>query len=280
MASSPWLRRSFTLAGVVLLGASVVFLARAFDELELSALLARLGAAGWVFVAACSVAYGAMLLLLAAGWRKLADPAATLSPRQILEIYGPAVVAKYVPGSVLQYASRQVLGSRFGLQHKAMAQSSFVEAAIHPGAALMAASAIAVFGAGGALLGILLGVALWLWTRSPVLAAAGIQLTFFTLFGAVAVLLAWGIGGASQPGLLAGCFLVAWVAGFVVPVAPGGIGIREAALVALAAGVETADTLALVAVATRLVTLAGDAGLGAVAYLSLAARRENRQALR
>ena len=71
--------------------------------------------------------------------------------------------------------------------------------------------------------------------------------------------------------LLAVAFLTAWLAGFVVPGAPGGLGVREAILVAfLSAHLPTADVLAF-ALASRLVTTLGEIvfALGASLFVSL-----------
>ncbi len=65
--------------------------------------------------------------------------------------------------------------------------------------------------------------------------------------------------------------IVAWLAGFVVVFAPGGIGIREAAFIALS-GLDSGDA-ALVAVVARLVFVTVDVGGAALATVWLRLRR-------
>ena len=56
----------------------------------------------------------------------------------------------------------------------------------------------------------------------------------------------------------------AWLAGFVVPVAPGGIGVREAALLALAGAGLPAAGLMAATLALRASSIVGDLGYGLV----------------
>lgn len=63
---------------------------------------------------------------------------------------------------------------------------------------------------------------------------------------------------ASYP-VLAGSFALAWVAGFVVPGSPGGIGVREAVLVTALAPLLGAGAALGLAVLFRVVAIAGDA---------------------
>src|SRR3546814_20504416 len=62
----------------------------------------------------------------------------------------------------------------------------------------------------------------------------------------------------------AALFLLAWLAGCVVPVAPGGIGVREAALLAIAGGAVPATALMAATLALRAASIAGDLLYGVV----------------
>jgi hypothetical protein len=271
------LRIVWSAAGALLLVVAAVYLYRTLLQLDLPHLFARIEDSHWLVVGACCVGYCAALIILVAAWKALADPRGLLSGRQALQIYGPAVLAKYLPGSVLQYASRQVIGARFGLEQRRLAWASLIEASLHPVAALIGALALIGLGTiGGVLVG-LLGLALWRRVTATAIAAAGLQVCFFAVFGVLVAGLAVMVDSAANPSVLAGIFLIAWIAGFLVPIAPGGLGVREAALIALAGSFAGIEELALLGALTRLMTLAGDAGIGGLAYLSLA-RRANRQA--
>ncbi|WNB86328.1 lysylphosphatidylglycerol synthase domain-containing protein [Cellulomonas sp. ATA003] len=92
-------------------------------------------------------------------------------------------------------------------------------------------------------------------------------------FGFQAWLIARDLDGAGAVGywLATGAFALAWVVGFVVVLAPAGLGAREAALVlALSGTLDPADALAL-AIISRVVTTLGD-GLVAAGALVFARR--------
>ncbi len=265
--------------GYVLLAAALVNCGLALRELGLDALVQGLSQSVWLATIGVGLAYGAALVLLAAGWIAMSAPKGMLDLSAKIAIYGPAVVAKYIPGSIFQYGSRQLNGAEFGLEQKAMAKASLAEAAIHIPAALLCA-AVLYFGGGLIGLGVLAvaGFGAAIVVASPVLRAAGFQLAFFAIFAVLMTLLAGLAVSSVNPERLAGLFMLAWVAGFLVPVAPGGIGVRESALLALAVPAESAAVVAAFALLTRLATTIGDAAIGLAGYWLLLSRRWNRQA--
>ncbi|QUL36434.1 hypothetical protein [Erythrobacter sp. JK5] len=265
--------------GYALLIAALVYCGQALRELGMDALVERLSPAAWLVTIATGLAYGAALALLAAGWAAMAARKGALDLANVLAIYGPAVVAKYIPGSVFQYGSRQLTGAEFGLEQKPMVRASLAEAGLHIPAALLCA-AILLVGGGAPALGLLAagGLAVGFVAGAPLWRAAGFQLCFFALFALLAVALAALAVSAGDPERLAAMFMLAWVAGFLVPVAPGGIGVRETALLALAVPDESAAIVAAFALLTRLATTIGDAAIGCAGYGLLLSRRWNRQA--
>jgi len=274
-APNNWRKALVRWGGLVLLAASLVYLAKALAKLDLARLVAAMDWREWLLTAALAVVYGAALGLLAKAWSAIAAPGRDLSLRQVIGIYGPGAVAKYVPGSVLQYASRHVMGKRAALEHGAMARASVIEAGLHVAIALALAGGLLAGGgwwvAAVAGLG---GIALALRPSQPLVACLAWQLLFFAVFAAIVLALG---SFAGDPGRLSGYFFIAWVAGFLVPVAPGGIGVREAVLLAIATRAEGADAAALLALLARLVGIAGDGLFGLAGYFA-ASRLSNRQA--
>jgi hypothetical protein len=103
----------------------------------------------------------------------------------------------------------------------------------------------------------------------PKVAAAclGLLAVNFLILGGCATVVARLALGLTEPGLplLTSLFAAAWVAGFVAPGAPAGLGVREAILVAGFDAFADARTAFLLPLLFRLVTTAGDAvgfGLG------------------
>ena len=204
-------------------------------------------------------------------------------------------LGKYLPGSVWQYAGRVTLGRSRGVP----VQTGLASIAVEVVASLIAAAVVAAlvlplgfaFLAWGAL-AVLCGIAYLLRggiaaaaerlaapafarvDRTTVAAslrsvpvAAGLYIVAWALYGTAFWLTAHSLFAVPAADFLhyIGAFAIAWVAGFVVVFAPGGIGVREAVLVALLSGrLGEAHAIALAA-ASRLVLSAIDLGGGAAA---------------
>ncbi len=265
--------------GYVLLAAALVYCGLALRELGTDAVVDRLSQTAWMATLAIGLAYGAALALLAVGWIAMAARQGSLNLTAVIAIYGPAVVAKYIPGSIFQYGSRQLNGAEFGLEQKPMAKASLAEAALHNPAALICGMMLLV---GGGMIGLgalaVAGFGVAIIAGSPIIRAGGFQIAFFALFAVLITLLAALALPAADPERLTAMFMFAWVAGFLVPVAPGGIGVRESALLALAVPAESAAVVAAFALLTRLATTVGDGAIGLAGYWLLLSRRWNKQA--
>ncbi|MDJ0643551.1 MAG: hypothetical protein QNJ15_12090 [Erythrobacter sp.] len=265
--------------GYVLLAVALVYCGLALRDLGVAALAESLSQSAWLATVMVGLAYGGALALLAVGWVAMSARKGALDLSATIAIYGPAVVAKYIPGSIFQYGSRQLNGAEFGLEQKPMAKASLAEAALHVPTALLCGAILLV---GGGLLGLgavaVAGFTVAIVASPPFVRAAGFQLAFFALFAVLMTLLAGLALMSADPERLAALFMLAWVAGFLVPVAPGGIGVRESALLALAVPGESTAIVAAFALLTRLATTIGDGAIGLAGYWLLLSRRWNRQA--
>jgi glycosyltransferase 2 family protein len=207
-------------------------------------------------------------------------------------LYFMGQLGKYVPGSVWQYAGRIGLARRRGVPTRIALASVLIEIA---GSALAAAILAA--------LALPLGWAAVVWAALVVgmlarsrlaglvhrlappaaeLRAAPVAVCLYVLvwlgYGVAFWLTARALFAvpASQLVFYVGVFATAWVAGFVVVFAPGGIGVRETVIVALLAGrLGEAHAIALAA-ASRIVLTCVDLAGGAAA-LSVPALRRPRQ---
>jgi uncharacterized membrane protein YbhN (UPF0104 family) len=266
-----WTRREFGKRLVRLLGwaialAGFAFLASALSRLDLSLLAATLAPAAWYTTLLAAAAYALLLPLLSRAWLEVAADRAARPWSMALQIYGPSVIAKYLPGSVFHYASRQLRGGKHGLSQKRMAFSSMMEAILHVVCASLVAGFLMLPAFMIALpIVIAACVLILLRFKRGMLRAAAWQLLFFLGFAAILIVLARLLPGLAEAKLAVAMFLFAWIAGFLVPVAPGGIGIREAALLALAGPLASPEALAMFAILTRLVTILGDCLFGLAA---------------
>ena len=218
-------------------------------------------------------------------------------------IWFKSQLGKYLPGSVWQYAGRVTLGRSRGVSVQIGLASiavevvaSVVAAAVAAALALPLAFALACWAAFAVLCGIayasrdriaaagarLAAPALARVPRMTVAAslrsvpvAACLYVLVWGVYGTAFWLTARSLFGVPASDLLhyIGVFAVAWIAGFVVVFAPGGIGVREAVLVALLSGrLGEAHAIALAA-ASRLVLSAIDLGGGATALAVPLVRR-------
>ena len=95
-----------------------------------------------------------------------------------------------------------------------------------------------------------------------------IYMLFFVGNGLIVVALCRSVGGTGELMDPIGVAAAAWLIGFVIPGAPGGIGVRDAFLIAgLSAAGMPATEASAVALGHRFVTMIGDALVAAVVML-------------
>lgn len=277
LRTSSQLRRLVNVGGALLLILSIWLLVDTIEDVDPAALLGSLGPSAAIKLVGFGAGYGVLLLLLVAAWRSSLF-GAPLTAAAALAVYGTSILPKYLPGSVLQYGARQLLGGREDLPQRAVAAASTLEVGLHlaiPSVLLVPAYLF------GPITGLLAGVGLaaclaftaiqlpeGVWRGRA--QAAVLQTLFFTGMAILVGGLAWTLGAeASLAAVLARAFLLAWLAGFVAPIAPGGLGVREAAIAASVAPFATAEITILFAAATRIATLVGDLAVGGAGLLAL-----------
>lgn len=281
-AAYRWLGRGLAVA-------AVVFLAHQ-GWMHRHTALAALEGLSFARTASALVLYIVACLVLSLAWpltlRGIGHPRIPLRPLAALHLR--AQLSKYLPGGVFHFAQRHMDSLRWGLSHTDLTLALAVEAAFLLGTA----SLVAVGVAGDPRLALLpdwlrpltyalplilplAWLALRVWARRidngtrdvmlvPLLCVVGIDLAFFVLSG-LALLTMGNLGG--DPAFWLGWLAMAWLCGYLVPGAPGGIGIRETVLVlGLAHAMGSGQALAL-ALAYRMVTLSADAVCTALGFL-------------
>ena len=292
------------LLGFLALGASLAYLgivawrhASAFPPVTWSARAAAAvaGATGLYLIMLVAGATAWLLLLRSVG--------AVAPPASVLAVCGLAQVGKYLPGNVGQYLGRAALARRYGIPLHKSALTIVFETT---GLIVTAAACALLGGAGGSpaslaapwkivlLAALAMAAPFFLvyilerWFPETLRKRLGVarlpRPSAVTLGGCLALyalsfacggllfeLLARGLfdaGTAVSWAQVVPAFALSWVAGFVTPGAPAGLGVREALLVAGTAPLYGPGTALSTALALRLITLLGD-GLAFLAGTAL-----------
>ena len=223
--------------------------------------------------------YGAALLLVAENWHRMLMIAGGdgLARGPSYRVFTDTQLAKYLPGNVAHVLARHVRLKDDQRTHGMLFRAFVFETVMIVGMAAVTAALIwIVFGKPLALTGwgswasiaawVVLGCAVVSFAAMMIrkagqsaialLAGAGLIL-FFSISGGVFFAICLTFDPQASAGLAA-LAIAAWIAGFVVPGAPGGLGPREAALLALAAP-SLGEPTALAAIALyRVSTMLGD----------------------
>ncbi len=270
---------------------------RSLDRMGPLAVVGALGAAmlGLFFSALC---FRALLIELG---NRLPLPAA-------LRVFFLSQVGKYLPGSVWPLLAQVELSRDLGVPRQRSATAGVLFLGLNPITGLIVAAAtlpifspdaarhylwaLAVVPIGLAVLhprvlNPVLGQAFRLIRRPPLerpLRAAGLARAAGWLFvmwlcyglSILALAAPLGIRGGQSFLVSTGAYALAWSAGFLVVIAPAGLGVRDAALVLTLTPVMSVASATAVAAVSRVVQTAGD-GLWALAAGALHARAKLRR---
>ncbi len=214
--------------------------------------------------------------------------------RPIQKVYLKSNIAKYLPGNILQYADRNILGSQLGIGHKSIAAASVMELAVIVASAVLFAVAVSFREAAEALRyfsSYIIEKKLLFYCIGVMVILAGAflyALYRFRLFNRLKPY--WNLGLLKVTAkaiafymlvhVISGCFLsgifllflhqrisfitvasanvIAWLLGYITVGSPGGIGIREAALVFLLRNVYPKEAVVTAAVILRLCCVLAD----------------------
>jgi glycosyltransferase 2 family protein len=275
LRAHPLFARSIKLASWVLIIASALFLALVAQRYWSDVTRIALSPRQWLALGGLAFAYGTALVLLGLAWHQVLVLVGAAPPgvAHCVRAHTSAQLAKYVPGNVFHFVGRHLIHRAAGMDAKRLALAVVVEnLLLLAAAACIAAACLAIAGHGmvrtvaicaaaliAAGLPILVRLALTRsgWPLRPAIAAFAAALTFFAamalVIGALAAML-----GAEGTGALAGGGVAAWMAGFLTPGAPGGLGVREAVMVLTGGGGASPETLLVLALLFRVVTFVGD----------------------
>ena len=260
-----------------------------------------LGRLSWPALAAATAAVAAGSLAAFGSWRALlADLGFPLPLRAGVRVFYVGQLGKYLPGSIWPAVTQMELGRDYRVPQRVSGAAAAIAMLLAVGTGLLVAVVLLPLGGAGVpdqyrwaaavlpaavllaappVLNRLLGVALRLARRAPLPAplslagagrAAAWALAAWLLYGVHLWLLADQLRGGGGLDLLlvsTGAFAGAWSVGFLLVAAPAGAGVREGALILLLGASIGRPEATVAGIVSRLLFLAADVALAAVAAL-------------
>lgn len=274
---------------------SLIFVFRKLWEYKTDLLEVTSSGTTWIILLTASVIYGGLKFTHALGWYHLLqsgrNSAKSISRFEALIIFGKTHIAKYIPGNIFHYTSRHIFAKEQNLSDSYLIKTTILEIIIVVSISFFLSLlsiresvevVLELFPAAGSIIsfGILLisitaviGI-VWLFRERIVSVWKQVHLTAFfrtyslyLLFFWINILFFFGMIyivspdfslGADNVRFIIGGYSIGWLLGFLVPGAPGGIGIREAVLMALLGGIMQLEILLAVIILFRIVTVTGD----------------------
>ncbi|HDR29001.1 hypothetical protein [Rhodovulum sp.] len=293
MSTRRLLSRGARLAGFAILAAALWFLGRELVRHWPSLAAWRPDPASLAVIGLLALAYGGLLFLLAEAWHRIVAGFGAEPRRRTYLSFTATQIARYLPGNVAHLLGRALWLRGGPLGDGALARATAIEVAVTPAGAVLvlalalpllplerlqlpgwasglvppdgalALGAFAVIGLGAALAARRIrGIA------GPLLLAMSFMVGLGAVFAGVAVLL-----GFADPLLAGFVAVIAWLVGYLTPGAPGGLGMREAVLVAVLGANGGGEGALLAALVFRIVTILGDLACFLVGWQVLWTRR-------
>lgn len=208
-------------------------------------------------------------------------------------VYAKANIGKYLPGNVMHYVERNVFAAKYGLNQQAVLTSSVFEVVSMVIAAILLAvcfaydnlkriveqyigDSIGVIIISGCIILTVVIIAIFILKKKvkdvleqySLISFMKCFMKCFLLYivalfmaGVIMVVLYWYMEKdalALQVVYIISSYIISWVVGFIVPGAPGGIGVREMILLVLLADIAEKDIILTMIVIHRLITIIGD----------------------
>jgi uncharacterized membrane protein YbhN (UPF0104 family) len=170
-------------------------------------------------------------------------------PKNSAAVYFKSQILKYLPGNVFHFAYRHQQTQLLGFKHKHLVLAAVYESISLVAASMLVANLLFLWPQQITWLTSWLPIPYWpilviqimaiifafkLIKGSGILSVVLCHLIYFFVMGWLAFILILSLGFESQPYLyITACFAASWLAGYVIPGAPGGAGVREAIFILL-----------------------------------------------
>lgn len=197
------------------------------------------------FISISSLIYIPLLALLAKAWKEILE---SLHKRKlsnsIFFIYLRSQIYKYLPGNIFHYADRQIKATKLGISHKNLLESNFYEIIGLLSAAIFASipilsiwqvnlNSLLIVGIVSALM-LLLCILSYFISLKIIAKSIPYYFIYFILIGTICFI---AVNYLTNNNItLFTCialYATSWFAGFIIPGAPGGVGVRESIFIIL-----------------------------------------------
>jgi glycosyltransferase 2 family protein len=262
-----WLGNFLAVAGIVFVVSQLISYKSQLTLFEYSSSI-------WYILIGLSFIYGLSSSLLALAWKNLLSYFNShVSLKWAYQVHGMSQLAKYVPGNVVHFASRQAMGLGSGVDGWALAKSSIWEIILLASAGVFYTLLIIPSILPASLATPIYASALIFVMLTLIFSKTYLKRSlFFALLSYLAFLFIPGMIFAflifyTTPELSAEfelttrllcSFVAAWLVGLFTPGAPAGLGVREFILFFLLKNVIPEQNLLLVVLLSRIVTVGGD----------------------
>jgi uncharacterized membrane protein YbhN (UPF0104 family) len=261
--------------GAVLSILGVWYLFNFVAQVDVSAYLSAMDAAQFSALVGLTVGLALANTLIPISWRAiLSDFGGELPSGNAQLIFSRSNLGKYVPGNVLHMVGRQMLSMREGLSAYTVAKSLSVEIlllVLTSGCIAGAVGLVSRFAAfdiayASLTVGLTIGGGVLLLRRLGFAGCANAMLGHLSyhliggmVFSLLFIVLGYPSIVESNFGLLVMAYVASWVLGLLTPGAPAGLGVREAALIALLQGkVIDHSVLGAAVLLARFMSIMGD----------------------
>jgi len=243
-----------------------------------------------IAVLICALFLSSLVFLNSIAYKRILEILSEKSiPRkEIIDVYTTSNMGKYLPGNFMHFAGRNMLGTKYGFGNKQLLLSTFFEVGLK---IIVAAVFVASLSYGYLIdfinegyndyILIIIGVVILavvvgaifsyrkiknninkrrLGTNIVTIIAIDAWVFFINILCFIALLIVF-VGWesiAQNVLIISGIYITAWLVGFLTPGSPGGIGVKEAALVFLLSGLILEGDILFISVVLRVCTILGD----------------------
>jgi hypothetical protein len=280
--------------GRLLVLISLVFIARKLMEFGDEVLEYASTPLFYLNITVLSILYGITKIIHAMGWYQLlninSNSVQNVSVYDAIIVFGKSHIAKYIPGNIFHYAGRHVLAKKFDLSDIFLIKTTILEITIVTSISVVfsllslrqiiyvSEDMLPGVGLKSIFIFIIILITIscaayffrsWIseqWNKLKWLSLIKSYLLYLCFYLVAFIIflfitntsIADPFSSTREILFLLGSYSVAWLAGFIVPGAPGGVGVREAVFLILLESYVGAAALLYVILTYRIVTVIGD----------------------